>query len=111
MGTRNLTVVVVNKKVKVAQYGQWDGYPTGLGTDLLKLLKNRDNREAIKSVVSKCKFIESRFDLLAGIQRENVVFFTSDQHHPCYIDDNDEIKEIISSYKMLQDQNQLPDGA
>jgi len=23
----------------------------------------------------------------------------------------DEIKEIISSYKMLQDQNQLPDGA
>lgn len=31
MGTRNLTMVKVDGKVKVAQYGQWDGYPTGQG--------------------------------------------------------------------------------
>lgn len=26
MGTRNLTVVYIDGKYKVAQYGQWDGY-------------------------------------------------------------------------------------
>jgi len=29
MGTRNLTIVTSNGKTKVAQYGQWDGYPGG----------------------------------------------------------------------------------
>jgi len=27
MGTRHLTMVIQNKEPKVAQYGQWDGYP------------------------------------------------------------------------------------
>lgn len=39
MGTRNLTIVHSNGEYKVAQYGQWDGYPEGLGVQLLKYLK------------------------------------------------------------------------
>lgn len=31
MGTRNLTIVVSQGQYKVAQYCQWDGYPTGQG--------------------------------------------------------------------------------
>ena len=31
MGTRNLTKVIKDDKVVVAQYGQWDGYPSGQG--------------------------------------------------------------------------------
>jgi hypothetical protein len=31
MGTRNLTKVIKDEKVVVAQYGQWDGYPSGQG--------------------------------------------------------------------------------
>lgn len=27
MGTRHLTAVVIDGDYKVAQYGQWDGYP------------------------------------------------------------------------------------
>lgn len=42
MGTRNLTMVVKNKKTKVAQYGQWDGYPSGQGRTILEFLKTRD---------------------------------------------------------------------
>ena len=39
MGTRNLTVVVSNNQTKVAQYGQWDGYPSGQGVNALNILK------------------------------------------------------------------------
>ena len=42
MGTRNLTVVKLNKKIKVAQYGQWDGYPTGQGQEIADFLKKVD---------------------------------------------------------------------
>lgn len=31
MGTRNLTAVYLDGQYKVAQYGQWDGYPEGQG--------------------------------------------------------------------------------
>lgn len=42
MGTRNLTMVISNGQTKVAQYGQWDGYPSGQGADCLKFLKSAD---------------------------------------------------------------------
>jgi hypothetical protein len=38
MGTRGLTVVVSNNNTKVAQYGQWDHYPSGQGVTALKIL-------------------------------------------------------------------------
>jgi len=40
MGTRHQQKVI-NKKgeVKVSQYGQWDGYPSGQGTDILGYLR------------------------------------------------------------------------
>jgi hypothetical protein len=42
MGTRNLTIVKSQNKTKVAQYGQWDGYPTGQGNTIANFLKNVD---------------------------------------------------------------------
>jgi len=45
MGTRNLTCVVYNNDYKVAQYGQWDGYPEGQGANILYFLKNEMNRK------------------------------------------------------------------
>ena len=41
MGTRNLTCVVEGGEFRIAQYGQWDGYPSGQGATILDFLKNR----------------------------------------------------------------------
>lgn len=45
MGTRNLTCVVKDGEYKVAQYGQWDGYPSGAGLTVLTFLREQFNRE------------------------------------------------------------------
>lgn len=42
MGTRHLIAVVVDGEYKIAQYGQWDGYPSGQGLNVLGFLNNRD---------------------------------------------------------------------
>lgn len=59
MGTRNLTCVVSNERYKVANYGQWDGYPSGLGISLLKFLNENIDLNKFKEKVEKCSFIES----------------------------------------------------
>ncbi len=43
MGTRNLTVVISNKEVKVAQYAQWDGYPSGQGATIVRFITTHLN--------------------------------------------------------------------
>lgn len=39
MGTRGLYCAVVDGEFKVAQYGQWDAYPSGQGLDILKFVR------------------------------------------------------------------------
>ena len=56
MGTRNLTIVHSNGEYKVAQYGQWDGYPEGLGAQLLKYLKGININE-LKNAVNECAYL------------------------------------------------------
>ncbi len=40
MGTRHMIGVVLDGDFKVAQYGQWDGYPGGQGVDILNYLRH-----------------------------------------------------------------------
>ena len=40
MGTRNLTIVYLEGNYRLAQYCQWDGYPTGQGATVLEFLQN-----------------------------------------------------------------------
>lgn len=39
MGTRNLIAVYLDGEYKVAQYSQWDGYPSGNGIECLHFLR------------------------------------------------------------------------
>lgn len=58
MGTRNLTMVISNGETKVAQYGQWDGYPEGQGQTILKFLLSLDKEgfEKFKERVNQLRW-------------------------------------------------------
>jgi len=52
MGTRNSTIVTLNGEIRVAQYGQWDGYPTGQGKTIQEFLKTADLEDFKKKVAA-----------------------------------------------------------
>lgn len=49
MGTRNLTKVIKNNKVVVAQYGQWDGYPSGQGATVFFAIQKAGQMEGLEA--------------------------------------------------------------
>lgn len=58
MGTRNLTMVISERETKIAQYGQWDGYPSGQGSTALSFLLSCD-LDKFKEKLSLCRFIDN----------------------------------------------------
>ncbi len=57
MGTRHLICVFNGGKHVVAQYGQWDGYPTGQGKTVLAFLKNKGfNTDKFKKQLEMVSF-------------------------------------------------------
>ena len=63
MGTRNLTVVRGSTGItKIAQYGQWDGYPSGQGVNALV---HAYNHKAIEKGLERVRFAtEEEIDVL-----------------------------------------------
>lgn len=57
MGTRHLTAVFLDGEYKIAQYGQWDGYPEGQGIDTLTFLRNEMNMETFKAALRNSSYI------------------------------------------------------
>jgi len=55
MGTRHLIAVKVEGQYRVAQYGQWDGYPEGQGVSVLAFLKQM-HRESFIAKVKLCHY-------------------------------------------------------
>lgn len=43
MGTRNITRVKSGGQLKVCQYCQWDGYPTGAGAGIIEFIRKSDD--------------------------------------------------------------------
>lgn len=61
MGTRHLIIVKSENKTKVAQYGQWDGYPTGQGKDIATFLQSKEFKlDEFKKHVDALKFITKK---------------------------------------------------
>lgn len=59
MGTRHAIIVTQNNQVKVGQYGQWDGYPSGQGLDLLRILQKFDMKK-FAGKVEKLRFLTDK---------------------------------------------------
>jgi len=57
MGTRNLTCVVMDGEYKVAQYGQWDGYPSGQGITILNFLREKYEPKKFREALKRCVFL------------------------------------------------------
>lgn len=82
MGTRHLTIVVSDGEYKVAQYGQWDGYPTGQGKTVVKFimenLLNTEKFNSFKKNLKACKFI-SKNEIETKLNDCNSGFMTLDE--------------------------------
>jgi hypothetical protein len=58
MGTRNLTVVKNNLgETKIAQYGQWDGYPSYSGIKALEFLRDEYNQQLLNVKLDLVQFV------------------------------------------------------
>lgn len=55
MGTRSLVIVIKNRVVKLAQYGQFDGYPEGQGLGIIETLQGK--LAAFSDALDKLHFI------------------------------------------------------
>lgn len=62
MGTRHLIAVKKDSEFKVAQYGQWDGYPGGVGTDVFNFVKNKELLNTLKEKLCKIRFLDHEKD-------------------------------------------------
>ena len=56
MGTRHLIRVIENGEIKVAQYGQWDGYPEGQGVTALEILSHPELQARLRQNLSKVRW-------------------------------------------------------
>ena len=116
MGTRNLTIVISDNKTKIAQYGQWDGYPGGQGLTALNFLRAAD-LEDFKSKLSKISFFNSDISEKQWEQRPylsrdlgakilNAVMYgnfeQSDYPHPNKII-NCNVDKLVDSYDFNED--------
>lgn len=72
MGTRNLTAVMAGGIYKVAQYGQWDGYPSGQGAVILDFLLNHENVAKLRNSMANVRFLDPE-----GVDKEFVDSYTA----------------------------------
>jgi len=63
MGTRHKqTVIDRDGNMKIAQYGQWDGYPSGQGVDILNYLKSGDLDKYQQNLINIPEITQEQID-------------------------------------------------
>jgi len=60
MGTRHIIAVQSKGDYKIAQYGQWDGYPSGQGVSVLAFLKDEKKVQKLKKNLAKTRFLDEK---------------------------------------------------
>lgn len=87
MGTRHIIVAVIDGQTKLAQYGQWDGYPEGQGLKVLEFIRKlNSNLEDLPKFLENLRsthFVtedEHAAALLTVGVDANATFMTKEQH-------------------------------
>jgi hypothetical protein len=57
MGTRNLTMVLRNNEIKVAQYCQWDGHFDSQGKTVFEFITKEMKQEQFTKAIEECRFL------------------------------------------------------
>jgi hypothetical protein len=57
MGTRHLTMVQHKGEIRIAQYGQWDGYPIGQGKTIVHFIQDSMDINLFKKNIEQIKEI------------------------------------------------------
>lgn len=95
MGTRHLICVVKDDEYKIAQYGQWDGYPGGQGCGVLEFVSDPDNVFKLKSKLAAVRFLDHD-----GVDKEFIKDY--DKNAPQWSNEpdnrSDEQKRWFSTY-------------
>ena len=106
MGTRHLIAVQLDGEYKIAQYGQWDGYPVGKGVDVLHFLRNRMDEEKFKVALRRSSFISdkalNKLWKACGMQDDGMILLTDmdtmKRHHPeFHRDTSAKILDLVQS--------------
>lgn len=84
MEARSLTMVIDQEgEKKVAQYGQWDGCPSGVGIGILRFLKDKDLFEKFKTNLSKVRFLDEE-----GVDKDFIENYNKNASQWSYEPDN-----------------------
>lgn len=125
MGTRHLICIVKDNNYKVAQYGQWDGYPEGQGLNILKFLKDEFIKNKFKEKLQKSvtfindKELEYRWRNMGAIEYPRVSIKISKEFRKKYPenhrDTGSKILNIIQNtskqLKLINDLNFAEDSS
>lgn len=92
MGTRFLTAVFADGQYRVAQYGQWDGYPEGAGVNILHFLRDELDERRFREELGKLRWADSA--KLQELSRR----FGADEDGFISIDDHDRMKRVFPEF-------------
>lgn len=70
MTTRSLTAVRINGEYKIAQYGYYDGYPSGQGVTILKFLLGEMDKNKFINKLKKLRFVINDQEERERIERQ-----------------------------------------
>ena len=117
MGTRNLTMVQKDGEYKIAQYGQWDGYPSGNGIDILNFMDGSHELDRLEGSLANVDWItyeenEKQWVLAgAGETDEWVSMEVADKHLDMFPENSRDtgagILRIVSNFVPSADRQKL----
>jgi hypothetical protein len=79
MGTRSIICVFYRGRFVIAQYSQWDGYPSGQGVTILKFISNPENIQRLKDGLQFIDYVGK--EELKAIYDQASAMFMEDQEN------------------------------